>query len=115
MRCEVFGLSRGNVDAVNVGIGKGWIHAVGIDGLIVAAPCHWAPRVAGLLLVGQLRDLAGAPVEEGNVMTGGLFCLVDKGYCFAVVRPVRALLSDRGGIGEVDRLAAITWYGVEVP
>ena len=68
-----------------------------------------------MLLIRQLMDLAGAPVEQGNVILRAVLGLVGKSDRVAVVRPMRVLLANRRRVGQVERLAAIARYSVKVP
>jgi len=68
VRSEILELPGRHIDTVNVRIRERRIHAVGTDGLVIAAPGHHIPGVTGLLLVGELMNLAGAPVEQSNVV-----------------------------------------------
>src|ERR1700739_2691606 len=58
---------------------------------------------------------AGAPVEQSNVVLRAVLGFVGERNGIAVVGPVRALLANRGGVRQVNRLAAVTRYRVKVP
>src|SRR6202040_1278936 len=112
---EILHLSGRYIYAVDVRVGEGRINAAGIDGLIVAAPRHHVPGVTGLLFMGQQPDLAGAPVEQSNVILGTILRLIGEGNGAAIVAPVRILLANRRRVSQVNDLAAVARDSVEIP
>src|SRR5579863_4209105 len=115
MGSEILHLSGRHIDVVDIRVSERGIYAAGIDGLIVAAPRHYAPGVAGLLLMGQQLDLSRVPVEQRKVILGTIFRLVGESNGAAIVGPVRILLANRRRIRQVNGLAPVARDSVEIP
>src|SRR5664279_3756805 len=112
---EVLRLPGGHINAVDVRVSEGRIDAAGVDGLIIAAPSHRIPGVTGLLLMGQQPDLAGAPVEQGNVVLGAVLRLIAESNGAAVVGPTWILLANVGRLCQVDDFSTVAGDGVKIP
>src|SRR5947209_4072973 len=112
---EIFRFSGSYVNAVDVRVGEGRIHAAGIDGLIVVAPRHRAPAITSLLFMGQQLDLASAPVEQSDVILRTIFRLIGESNGLAVVGPTGTLFANRRRVREVHDLATVAWHSVEIP
>src|SRR3954467_9605043 len=67
------------------------------------------------LLMRQLTDGFGAPIQEGDIVESRIFRFVAESDYFSAVRPQRTLFADVWCVGQVDDSAAITRDSVQVP
>ena len=65
--------------------------------------------------MGQQLNLAGAPVEQSNVVLRTILSLIGEGNGAAIVGPARTLLANRGRVSQVDDLAAVAGDSIEIP
>ena len=68
-----------------------------------------------MLLMGQQPDLAGAPVEHGNVVLGAVLRLIAESNGAAVVGPTWILLANVGRLCQADDFSTVAGDSVEIP
>ena len=88
MRGQLDRLAGFDIDLVDAGVFV-QIAAVCIQKTLVGTPRDHSPAELGVLLMGQLANLAGRPVHDGEICRGLLLFLDLKGDQLAVWRKVR--------------------------
>src|SRR5256885_15838050 len=115
MGSEIGGLSAGDVDGINVGIGEADFQAICVQSFAVGTPGDRAPKMVWRVLMREKGDFTRGPVEQGDIVYGGFFWFVVEGDGFSVRRPAGGFFPDVGRVGQIDYFAAVAGDSEQVP